>query len=85
MDISQASDTVRATLFLAFWVAAPMLLIGLLVGVVISLLQAVTQIQEQTLTFVPKVAAMILTAVVVMPYVCQRLVEYTREMFTAMP
>ena len=54
-----------------------MLIIGLVVGVVVSLLQAVTQIQEQTLTFVPKIAAMVAAAIVLMPWIGQRLIEYS--------
>jgi flagellar biosynthetic protein FliR len=66
---------------LAIRLAAPMLLIGLLVGIVVSLLQAITQIQEQTLTFVPKIAAMVAAAILLMPWIGQRLIEYSRAMF----
>ena len=48
----------------------------------ISLVQAVTQIQEQTLAFVPKIFAMALAVVLVMPWMFQRLIEYTRHLFT---
>jgi len=54
-----------------------------IVGIVVSLLQAVTQIQEQTLTFIPKIAAMFAAAVVLMPWISQRLLEYAQVMFTA--
>ena len=57
---------VREALMLTLLISAPILGIGLLVGLVISLLQAVTQVQEQTLAFVPKIVAMILIAVVLM-------------------
>jgi flagellar biosynthetic protein FliQ len=66
-DVQEATDLVRQSLVLALLIASPMLVIGMLVGIVISLFQAVTQIQEQTLTFVPKIAAMIIAAVVLMP------------------
>src|SRR4051812_25892812 len=56
METREAIDLIRQALFLAMIVSAPMLLIGLIVGIFVSLLQAVTQIQEQTLTFVPKIA-----------------------------
>lgn len=81
MGIDQATDLVRETLILALVIAAPMLLIGMVVGIIISLLQAVTQIQEQTLTFVPKITAMILAAVVLMPWISQRLLDYASAMF----
>jgi flagellar biosynthetic protein FliQ len=54
MNLSEATDLVRQALTLALIISAPMLLIGMAVGIIVSLLQAVTQIQEQTLTFVPK-------------------------------
>ena len=81
MDLDQATELIRHTLLLALIVSAPMLLIGLLVGIVVSLLQAVTQIQEQTLTFVPKIAAMVAAAILLMPWIGQRLIDYSRVMF----
>ena len=59
MSLEQATELIRHTLMLALIISAPMLLIGLVVGIVVSLLQAVTQIQEQTLTFIPKIVAMV--------------------------
>ena len=81
MSLDQATDLVRRTLLLALVVSAPMLLIGLAVGVIVSLLQAVTQIQEQTLTFIPKIVAMIAAAVLLMPWIGHHLLEYAAEMF----
>ena len=82
MDTGNAVDLVRETLVLALTVSAPMLLCGLVVGILVSLLQAVTQIQEQTLAFVPKIFAMGVAIVFVMPWMFQRLLEYTRHLFT---
>ncbi len=82
MTVDQATDLIGHTLILALIISAPMLLIGLLVGVVVSLLQAITQIQEQTLTFVPKIAAMFIAAVVLMPWIGQHLLEYSAKMFS---
>jgi flagellar biosynthetic protein FliQ len=81
MNVDQATDLIRHTLVLALTISAPMLLIGMAVGIIVSLFQAVTQIQEQTLTFVPKIAAMTVAAVVLMPWIAQRLLEYTATMF----
>jgi flagellar biosynthetic protein FliQ len=81
MSIDTSCDLIRETLFLALLIAAPMLLIGLAVGVIVSLVQAVTQIQEQTLTFVPKITAMILAAIVLMPWIEYRLLEYAATLF----
>src|SRR5438045_3628720 len=84
MTLDNATELVRQTLILALLVSAPMLLIGLVVGIVVSLLQAVTQIQEQTLTFVPKIAAMVGAAVLLMPWIGHHLLEYAADMFRAM-
>ena len=81
IDLGSALDLVQHTLFLALLISAPMLLIGMAVGIIVSLFQAVTQIQEQTLTFVPKIAAMIFAAVVLMPWICQRLMDYSAAIF----
>jgi len=59
-----------------------MLGIGLVVGIVVSLLQAVTQIQEQTLTFVPKIVAMVAASILLMPWISHRVVEYATVMFS---
>jgi flagellar biosynthetic protein FliQ len=81
MTLPQATDYIRATLLLALTVSAPMLVIGLVVGVIVSLVQAVTQIQEQTLTFVPKIVAMFAAAIMLMPWMGMRLMEYATAMF----
>ncbi len=80
MDIDQATELIRHTLVLALIVSAPMLVIGLVVGVVVSLLQAVTQVQEQTLTFIPKITAMFVAAILLFPWIGHRLMEYTGAM-----
>ena len=82
MDLAQACDLVRETLVLALVISAPMLVIGLVVGVIVSLLQAVTQIQEQTLSMIPKLAAMVGAAIVLMPWIGHRLMEYATVMFS---
>ena len=82
MNIDQATELIRHTLVLALIVSAPMLIIGLVVGVIVSLLQAVTQIQEQTLTFIPKITAMFAAAILLLPWIGHRLIEYTSAMIT---
>ena len=81
LSLQDATDLVRHTLVLALVVSAPMLLIGLAVGIIVSLLQAVTQIQEQTLTFIPKIVAMVAAAILLMPWMSQRLLEYSAAIF----
>jgi len=81
MDVAQATELVSRTLILTLTVAAPMLVIGLAVGILVSLFQAVTQIQEQTLTFIPKIAAMVAATILLLPWIAQQLVEYAAMMF----
>jgi flagellar biosynthetic protein FliQ len=81
MELREATDLIRHTLVLALIVSAPMLLIGLAVGIIVSLIQAVTQIQEQTLTFIPKIVAMVAAAILLMPWIGHRLVEYSAALF----
>jgi flagellar biosynthesis protein FliQ len=81
MSPQQAAELVRNTLLLALAISAPMLVIGLIVGIVISLLQALTQIQEQTLTFIPKIVAMVVAAIALMPWMSHRLMQYAFDMF----
>lgn len=76
-------DIVREMLLITLKISAPLLLAGIVVGLIISLFQSITSIQEQTLTIVPKIAAMLLVAVVLLPWIVQRLVEFTMEMFSA--
>jgi len=73
MVITIARDTILTSLMLA----APPLLIGLAVGLVISIFQAVTQIQEQTLTFVPKLIAVLLSLLVFGPWMINILMGFT--------
>ena len=80
MNIAEATDLIQHSLILALMVSAPMLCIGLIVGVLVSLFQAVTQIQEQTLTFIPKIAAMFAAAILLLPWIGHRLIEYTYSM-----
>lgn len=72
-------------LMLALKVGMPLLLAGLIVGLVISVFQAVTQIQEQTLSFVPKVFAIGALFLISMPWLIQMMVKYTTELFRSLP
>ena len=59
----------------------PIMLVALVVGLAISLLQALTQVQEMTLTFVPKILAMLLAMIVAMPFMLHTLVQFTEELY----
>lgn len=78
---SYGLDLVRQTLMITLMISAPILVAGILVGLVISIAQAVTQIQEQTLSFVPKIAAMILVAIALLGWIATQLVDFAVTMF----
>jgi flagellar biosynthetic protein FliQ len=70
---------------LAFKVAGPLLLGAMVVGLVVSIFQAVTQIQEQSLTLIPKIAVIAVIAVVLGPWMLDQLVAYTTNLYSAIP
>ena len=70
---------------LALKVGLPLLLVGLIVGLVISVFQAVTQIQEQTLSFIPKIVGTALVIVVAGPWMLGQLLVYTEELWSSIP
>ena len=74
-------DIFTQTLVLIIKVSAPMLLVSLVVGLIVSILQTVTSIQEQTLTFVPKLLAIFLTLMLVGNWILTTLKEYIMELF----
>ncbi len=65
--------------------AAPLLLVALLVGLLVGVFQAATQINEQTLSFIPKLLAMSATLVIAGPWMMKVMVSYTRELFESIP
>lgn len=75
------TESLRMVLLLSL----PMLLVALVVGVAISLFQAVTQIQEMTLTFVPKIIAVFACMVLVAPWLTNTMVAFTRQLFEGIP
>ena len=70
---------------LALKIGLPLLLVGLAVGLVISVFQAVTQIQEQTLTFIPKILATVAVLVIGGPWMLDQLISYTSELWLGIP
>jgi flagellar biosynthetic protein FliQ len=75
----------RQALEVTILMSAPLLLTALVVGVVISLVQAVTQIQEQTLTFVPKFLAIVVVLVLSMPWAMDIMIRYATELLLSFP
>lgn len=85
MDTTQALDLGREALLMVLILSAPIMGVGLLVGLVISLFQSMTQLQEQTISFVPKIVAMVGVALLLIPWLAERLLEYTKELLGTSP
>jgi len=81
MVVHYGVDALKMVLMLSM----PMLLVALVVGVAISLFQAVTQIQEMTLTFVPKIIAVFLILVLAAGWMIEKMVAYTQHIFNSIP
>jgi flagellar biosynthesis protein FliQ len=70
---------------LALKIAGPLLLVGLVVGLLVSIFQAVTQIQEQSLSLIPKIVGVAVVVVLLGPWMLGQLVSYTTNLYTAIP
>lgn len=77
-----AIELVRDALMIVLMIAAPLLLIGMILGLIISLFQSVTSIQDQTLTFVPKIISIVFAAILLLPWIVTILIEFTRDMLS---
>lgn len=83
MQYDEATLTlVRDALVITLKIAGPILAAGVLVGLGISILQSITSIHDQSLTFVPKVLAMIVLTILLLPWIARRLVEYATDLLT---
>lgn len=85
MSAGLAIELLNRALLTGLVVAAPLLLTALLVGVLISLIQALTQIQEQTLTFIPKLVAVGVVMLLALPWMVRELVGYITQTFNLLP
>lgn len=82
MDSVEVINTVRDGIWVLILISAPLMITALVVGLAVSLIQALTQIQEMTLTFVPKILSMLVVMMLVLPFMMQSLQDYTEELFT---
>lgn len=78
-------DLARRAMLMALALGGPLLLVALVVGLLVSVLQAVTQVQEQTLAFVPKLVAVGVVFLVGLPWMLQLAVNFTAEIFRSLP
>lgn len=83
MELSNTVDIFRQSIFLILQITMPMMLGALIVGLVIAIFQATTQIQEQTLAFVPKIIIIFLMLIVLGPWILSTLYDFTYEVFVS--
>ncbi|MBL0922473.1 MAG: flagellar biosynthetic protein FliQ [Phycisphaerales bacterium] len=74
-------EAVRTSLFVTIKIALPILAAGVAIGLTISIIQSVTQIQEQTLVFVPKILAMLIVTIAILHWIIERMGEFATDMF----
>ncbi len=85
MTPQNAIDLGREALMMMLLTSAPVLVTGLVVGFVVGLFQAMTQIQEQTISFVPKLVAVVLVLSIMLPWLINQLVDYSHELISGIP
>jgi len=85
MENEFAIEVVNQAMKVTLMLSAPMLIGALVVGVVVSIFQAVTQINEQTLTFIPKILVIVATLVIFSPWMMETMVSFTHDLFTSIP
>jgi flagellar biosynthetic protein FliQ len=81
MTADQVLDVARQAIFVLIKLGAPIMLVALVVGVIVALLQALTQMQEMTLSFVPKILAIFLTTLLVLPFMTATLIGFGEDLF----
>jgi flagellar biosynthesis protein FliQ len=85
VEANAVMEIAQNALELVIYLAAPILLVGLGVGLLVSIFQAATQIQEQTLSFIPKLVAMVVALMVMGPWMLQKWIDFTQNLFHSIP
>ena len=85
MNPDVAVDLGREAVNMALMIGAPVVVAGLIVGFVVGLLQAVTQVQEQAVSFVPKLVVMVVVLSLALPWLVSEMVQYSRDLITNIP
>ncbi|MCC7420173.1 MAG: flagellar biosynthesis protein FliQ [Planctomycetaceae bacterium] len=85
MTLDQVVELSRGAIMLSLVVGAPILIVAVVVSLVVNVLQAVTQLQDQTLAFVPKIIVMMLTMLLTLPWIITSLTDYSITLFRAIP
>ena len=85
MDVDQAVELARVAVMVTLLLSVPIMAVATLSGLLISIAQAVTQIQDQTLSFVPKIILMLITALLLLPWSISVTVEYSEDLYNDIP
>ena len=84
MSVDQSVDIVKGLMMLCLKVSVPFLLSAMIIGLLVSFFQAITSLQEQTLTFVPKALVVVVVVVILFPWLINTMMDYTVETFNRM-
>jgi flagellar biosynthetic protein FliQ len=85
MDAGTVIYLGREMLLLTLYLSVPVMVVGMAIGLLISIFQAMTQIQEQTLTFVPKIIGILVAILILLPWSLEQMVDYTVRLIEEMP
>lgn len=85
MQLDQVVELSRAAIMLSLVLGAPVLIAAVVVSLGINVLQAVTQLQDQTLSFVPKIVVMMLALLFALPWILSTMIDYSIDLFRAIP
>lgn len=85
MDTQLVVELARNSIYTTLLVSSPMLILALIVGLSISLLQSITQIQEMTLTFIPKIIAVAIALIIFLPWMITTVVGFATQLFSIIP
>ena len=84
MSVDQSVDIVKGLMMLCLKVSVPFLLSAMIIGLLVSFFQAITSLQEQTLTFVPKALVVVVVVFILFPWLINTMMDYTAETFNRM-
>ena len=84
MSVDQSIDVVKGLMMLCLKVSLPFLLSAMIIGLLVSFFQAITSLQEQTLTFVPKALVVVVVVFILFPWLINTMMDYTAETFNRM-
>ena len=84
MSVDQSVDIVKGLMMLCLKVSLPFLLSAMIIGLLVSFFQAITSLQEQTLTFVPKALVVVVVVFILFPWLINTMIDYTAETFNRM-